>query len=225
MIAYLLDLFLFSTQISGTKRIEIKIDNYKNYFPQANTMSSAPQKQKKSAQAPIQNDDGFIFRTRSTTRSSKAVETVQSTQTVPSSSSQAPPAPNPLKRKAPKKRAIIPSSPVEEPKKTKLIEGKEKKAPPPTIADEGNNGEEKEEVKVGKKKKKGKKSEKVPAPPILPRTGGGGADATKVVLAVSDTPIIRRNQQLRKGQGNRRSSVGMRGRRASSLMDTGVIGM
>lgn len=103
------------------------------------------------------------------------------------------------------------------------MEGKEKKAPPPTIVNEEGNGEEREEAKASKKKKKGKKSEKVPAPPISSRTGG--ADATKVVLAVSDTPIIRRNQQLRKGQGNRRSSVGMRGRRASSLMDTGVIGM
>lgn len=74
--------------------------------------------------------------------------------------------------------------------------------------------------------KRGKKNEKAPAP--LSRTlgtGCGDAEAMKVVLPVSDTPIIRRNQQLRKGQGNRRSSVGMRGRRASSLMDTGVIGM
>ncbi|CAZ85911.1 unnamed protein product [Tuber melanosporum] len=63
----------------------------------------------------------------------------------------------------------------------------------------------------------------------IPTAVGGGhgpSDGTKVVLPVSDTPIIRRNQQLRqKGQGNRRSSVGMRGRRASSLMDNGVVGM
>ncbi|RPA89241.1 hypothetical protein L873DRAFT_1832039 [Choiromyces venosus 120613-1] len=71
-------------------------------------------------------------------------------------------------------------------------------------------------------------------PPRLPKSqiptavggGHGPNDGTKVVLPVSDTPIIRRNQQLRqKGQGNRRSSVGMRGRRASSLMDNGVVGM
>lgn len=104
------------------------------------------------------------------------------------------------------------------------MEGKEKKAPPLAISDEEEKGGEKQEVKVVKKKKKGKKSEKASAPPVPPRTGGGDMDATKVVLPVSDTPIIRRNQQLRKGQG-RRSSVGMRGRRASSLMDTGVIGM
>lgn len=178
-------------------------------------MSPAPQKQKKSAQAPAQNDDGFIFRTRSTTRSSKAVEAAQSTQTI-SPSSQPLPVPDPPKRKAPKKRTITPTSPVGEPKKAKITEGNEQRAPSPAIVDE-------QEVNAGKR---GKKNEKAPAPP-LPRTlkaGCGDTDATKVVLPMSDTPIIRRNQQLRKGQGNRRSSVGMRGRRASSLMDTGVIG-
>lgn len=177
-------------------------------------MSPAPQKQKKSAQA-VQNDDGFIFRTRST-RSSKAVEAAQSTQTIPSSS-QPSPVLDPPKRKALKKRTITSPSPVGEPKKAKTTEGNEKRASSPAMVDE----------QVKARKKKGKKDEKTPAP-SLPRTlktGCGDADATKVVLPISDTPIIRRNQQLRKGQGNRRSSVGMRGRRASSLMDTGVIGM
>lgn len=177
-------------------------------------MSPAPQKQKKSAQAPVQNDDGFIFRTRSTTRSSKA-EAAQSTQTIPSSS-QPPPVLDPPKRKAPKKRTITPTSPVGEPKKAKTTEGNEKRASSPAIVDE-------QEVKAGKKR--AKKSEKALAPPRILKAGCGDADAMKVILPISDTPIIRRNQQLRKGQGNRRSSVGMRGRRASSLMDTGVIGM
>ena len=50
-------------------------------------------------------------------------------------------------------------------------------------------------------------------------------DATKIALPFADTPIIRRNQEMRKGiasgNGKRRSSLGMRGRRASSLIDTG----
>ena len=50
-------------------------------------------------------------------------------------------------------------------------------------------------------------------------------DATKIALPFADTPIIRRNQEMRKGiasgHGKRRSSLGMRGRRASSLIDTG----
>ncbi|KAK9468132.1 Mis12-Mtw1 protein family-domain-containing protein [Lipomyces arxii] len=40
---------------------------------------------------------------------------------------------------------------------------------------------------------------------------------TIVSLPLTDTPMIRRNQQLRQGQLSRRSSLGMRGKRASSL--------
>lgn len=46
-------------------------------------------------------------------------------------------------------------------------------------------------------------------------------DATKIALPFADTPIIRRNKEMRKTNASRRSSLGMRGRRASSLIDTG----
>ena len=46
-------------------------------------------------------------------------------------------------------------------------------------------------------------------------------DATKIALPFADTPIIRRNKEMRKTNANRRSSLGMRGRRASSLIDSG----
>lgn len=48
-------------------------------------------------------------------------------------------------------------------------------------------------------------------------------DATKISLPFADTPIIRRNKEMRKGAeiGSRRSSLGLRGRRASSLIDAG----
>ncbi|KAL8946275.1 MAG: hypothetical protein Q9222_007305, partial [Ikaeria aurantiellina] len=48
-------------------------------------------------------------------------------------------------------------------------------------------------------------------------------DPIKVSLPFADTPIIRRNKEMRKGveDGSRRSSLGMRGRRASSLIDSG----
>ncbi|KAI1308528.1 Mis12-Mtw1 protein family-domain-containing protein [Xylaria venustula] len=45
--------------------------------------------------------------------------------------------------------------------------------------------------------------------------------AKKIALPFSDTPIINRNKEMRKKTGNRRSSVGMRGRRASSLINSG----
>ena len=48
-------------------------------------------------------------------------------------------------------------------------------------------------------------------------------DGTKIALPFADTPIIRRNKEMRKGAetGHRRSSLGNRGRRASSLIDSG----
>ena len=47
-------------------------------------------------------------------------------------------------------------------------------------------------------------------------------DAARITLPVSDTPVINRNKEMRKkGGGSRRSSLGMRGRRASSLIDSG----
>lgn len=49
-------------------------------------------------------------------------------------------------------------------------------------------------------------------------------ETTKIALPFADTPIIRRNQEMRKGSdgSSRRSSLGMRGRRASSLIDSGT---
>lgn len=45
----------------------------------------------------------------------------------------------------------------------------------------------------------------------------------KIALPFADTPIIKRNKEMRKNsaESNRRSSSGMRGRRASSLIDEG----
>jgi kinetochore protein Mis13/DSN1 len=52
------------------------------------------------------------------------------------------------------------------------------------------------------------------------RRDGAG---TKIALPFADTPIIRKNKEMRKGsgQGHRRSSTGLRGRRASSLIESG----
>lgn len=49
-------------------------------------------------------------------------------------------------------------------------------------------------------------------------------EGTKIALPFADTPIIKRNKEMRKGGGggHRRSSTGLRGRRASSLIDSGT---
>ncbi|KAK1995477.1 hypothetical protein LX36DRAFT_659624 [Colletotrichum falcatum] len=55
-----------------------------------------------------------------------------------------------------------------------------------------------------------------------PRVMDEPVESEKIALPVSDTPVINRNKEMRKkGGGNRRSSTGMRGRRASSLIESG----
>jgi kinetochore protein Mis13/DSN1 len=46
----------------------------------------------------------------------------------------------------------------------------------------------------------------------------------RIMLPFADTPVITRNKEMRKGNkdGHRRSSTGLRGRRASSLIDSGM---
>ena len=65
-----------------------------------------------------------------------------------------------------------------------------------------------------------------PAPPETePRDIGVEQEGTKIALPFADTPVIRRNKAMREGRGSkgeRRSSLGMRGRRASSLIDSGT---
>ncbi len=75
-----------------------------------------------------------------------------------------------------------------------------------------------------------------PQPPAgkgSPEAGAGGLqvgkksrDGTKIALPFADTPVMRRNKEMREkgkraGSGARRSSAGMRGRRASSLIESG----
>ena len=57
-----------------------------------------------------------------------------------------------------------------------------------------------------------------------PDPSQGSSDTTKIALPFADTPIIRRNKEMRKGSGgeSRRSSLSNRGRRASSLIDSGT---
>ncbi|KAL6907099.1 Mis12-Mtw1 protein family domain-containing protein [Trichoderma evansii] len=77
------------------------------------------------------------------------------------------------------------------------------KAPPPVIQEE----EQEEDLSI------------VDSP--VHETSAGG---TKIKLPMSDTPIINRNKEMRKKGGtggSRRSSLGSRGRRASSLIESG----
>ncbi|PYH69223.1 Mis12-Mtw1 family protein [Aspergillus vadensis CBS 113365] len=97
-----------------------------------------------------------------------------------------------------------------------------------------------ETVPLEKKRRKGRPSnsktdalqQEQPQPQPQPRNGFVSPEpqqsgtATTIALPLADTPVIQRNKEMRgkksvKG-GNRRSSLGMRGRRASSLIDSGA---
>lgn len=54
-----------------------------------------------------------------------------------------------------------------------------------------------------------------------PGKGDDASNAKTISLPFSDTPIINRNKEMRRKTGGRRSSLGMRGRRASSLIENG----
>jgi kinetochore protein Mis13/DSN1 len=64
-----------------------------------------------------------------------------------------------------------------------------------------------------------------PVPPADEQAESGqNHEATKIALPFADTPVIKRNKEMRegkKGKGERRSSLSLRGRRASSLIETG----
>lgn len=80
-----------------------------------------------------------------------------------------------------------------------------------------------------------KQLEKVIDPATSGKTSPGKSDtqrpdavpepeATRIALPFADTPVIRRNKAMRQaqdGKTERRSSLGMRGRRASSLIGSG----
>ncbi|KAF1933322.1 uncharacterized protein M421DRAFT_97499 [Didymella exigua CBS 183.55] len=87
--------------------------------------------------------------------------------------------------------------------------------------------------------KKQKQKQVTPAPEEQPTHAFAGAqtpqhdvsaakerdpNAKRIMLPFADTPVITRNKEMRKGNkdGHRRSSTGLRGRRASSLIDSGM---
>ncbi|KAA8646497.1 putative phosphatidylserine decarboxylase Psd2 [Aspergillus tanneri] len=90
-------------------------------------------------------------------------------------------------------------------------------------------GDHVEPVPKEKKRRKGRPSKSNDEPqqqngfvsPEPPKAG-----TATIALPIADTPVMQRNKEMRgqtkSGKGNRRSSLGMRGRRASSLIDSGA---
>ncbi|RKK10593.1 hypothetical protein BFJ65_g14589 [Fusarium oxysporum f. sp. cepae] len=77
----------------------------------------------------------------------------------------------------------------------------------------------------GAPKKRGSRAKRTRPPPDWDNSPQRGppVQLATIDLPMSDTPIINRNKEMRKkgGNSNRRSSLGNRGRRASSLIESG----
>ena len=144
-----------------------------------------------------------------------------------------PPEPRPAPTKKSRKKSVEPSAPS----------AKEKEAPAaPRRRSTRNSGDkivEPQELQIPKRRSKRTSTEKMQqaqkhedhtaqrevarkrAP--SPDRAEGSSESMKISLPFADTPIIRRNKEMRKGSGeSRRSSLSLRGRRASSLIDSGT---
>lgn len=177
---------------------------------------------KKAKAAYDENDDGFQFsRARSKKTQPKALPAAEPTQ------ERSKPAPTRRKRNSVSAPAPVESdAPVRRRRSARLSEDKEQIMPAPepkprrtrkpAAAEPKVSGDQNDVVDfVGGVRTLGNELH------VEKKRDGG---ATKIALPFADTPIIRRNKEMRKGssQGHRRSSAGMRGRRASSLIDSGA---
>lgn len=185
-----------------------------------------------------EEDDGFAFkRTRSKKAKILSVEQQpkqQEEQQQPQFTSQETKTNNSAKTKKPRKKSFgspASSQPSAEPRREK--KGSIRKSTPATDIDPPPLS-----IKKRRKPRESTETEKASneqLPDIIPQSVDKEQalqehhgpettfDTTKIALPFADTPIIRRNKEMRKGaqSDSRRSSLSLRGRRASSLINTG----
>lgn len=176
---------------------------------------------KKAKAAYDENDDGFQFsRARSKKTQPKAPPAAEPTQ------ERSRPAPTRRKRNSVSAPAPVESdAPVRRRRSARLSEDKEQITPAPEPKPRRTRKPAAAEPKVFGDQDDGVDfvgGVRTPGNELHVEKKRDGA--TKIALPFADTPIIRRNKEMRKGsaQGHRRSSTGMRGRRASSLIDSGA---
>lgn len=176
-----------------------------------------------------EESDGFMF-TRTRSKKAKAAAAVKESEAIPATIQEEEPKPVST-RKTRKKSSEAPNAVViDQESKSEKPERRRRSA--------RNSGEqivaEPPPVQVKKRRAK-QKDPSTPAPELQPTSderppqqeapheGSGiqNEEATKIALPFADTPIIRRNKEMRANSGQRRSSLGNRGRRASSLIDSG----
>ncbi|KAJ5538709.1 hypothetical protein N7494_008188 [Penicillium frequentans] len=182
-----------------------------------------------------EDSEGFRFSRKPTKRNRPSIEPVP--ENPQSDVENAPPKSTPRRGRPPKKRPAEDESASAVPTNGKTTElptrrgtrkvaktGNSEPEPPVNSTRSLRNHESPSNAPTEKKGKRGR-----PGRPRTSDTNGFKSPepsaGTKVALPLADTPVIQRNKELRgtkSGKGQRRSSLGMRGRRASSLIDSGA---
>ncbi|KAJ4290446.1 hypothetical protein N0V90_010662 [Kalmusia sp. IMI 367209] len=195
---------------------------------------------KKAAKAAYdENDDGFQFTRRTSKRTSKAHTTPE-----PIPEEQPKPAPARKKKNSIAAPAPAPESEQSVPQRRRRsarlsgdqeqldqVDGSTEPAKPAPKRSKKAAPVEKEKNKqvtpapeVQPEQKKARVITQTPKHDGLHVPKKRDGTATKIMLPFADTPVITRNKEMRKASkdGHRRSSTGLRGRRASSLIDSGM---
>ncbi|KAF2825826.1 hypothetical protein CC86DRAFT_324486 [Ophiobolus disseminans] len=201
---------------------------------------------KKAAKAAYdEDDDGFQFSRRTSKRTTKA-QAAQVPEPIaeepaakPARSEDPLPAKSTARRKAPTAAKDHESSDTQKRRRSTRLSGdKEQLEARPKVTEASATKRTKKSAPVEKERRK----QITPAPEAQPeqRTTLVGIktptqneltvakkrdpNAQRIMLPFADTPVITRNKEMRKGSkdGHRRSSTGLRGRRASSLIDSGM---
>jgi len=168
--------------------------------------------------------DGFQFaRTRSKNVSAASTAKREDTTSAENVSASAPataPATGKRKRQLIEKSTRA-QSPPEKRRRSARLSGEPSQVEDPQVAPVSVQETTREDQKPGTKQTE-KSKEYLPSREALKPQEI--RKPTKIALPFADTPIIMRNKEMRKntGQGHRRSSAGMRGRRASSLIESGT---
>jgi kinetochore protein Mis13/DSN1 len=191
-----------------------------------------------------EDDDGFQFSRRTSRRTTKA-QAVPAADPIPEEASaksarlQDPLPAKPTARRKKALAAVIETEASEKRRRSTRLSGdREELEVRPKHAEPSTARRTKKSAPVEKERKK----QITPAPETQPqqKTAFVGAktptqneltvakkrdpNAQRIMLPFADTPVITRNKEMRKGSkdGHRRSSTGLRGRRASSLIDSGM---
>jgi kinetochore protein Mis13/DSN1 len=184
-----------------------------------------------------EDDDGFQFSRRTSKRTTKAQP---APEPIPEPAREEP---LPVKSTARWKKALVPALDPESAgtqkhrRSTRLSGDKEQLEARPQATEPSATQRTKKSAPVAEKRK-----QITPAPEAQPEqktvsigvktptqneltvTKARDRTVQKITLPFADTPVITRNKEMRKGSkdSHRRSSTGLRGRRASSLIDGGM---